>query len=127
MKILALIVAMLTAVAFDCRDAFAHTMTLTECHSFAWDVKQSAADRDAGATYKMQVESLPGLLNACRAANPIACAYKDESDDAQALTALGWIYGDAKAAAMTPKAIHDKVEQDCNDKLMEKLREVHGK
>lgn len=100
----------------------AHTMNVTECHTFAWDVKQAAADRDK-ATFKMQDAVFAASLEICHdAAHRMACIYKDDADTAQAENALGWVYANPK---LTPQQIHDKVESDCNEHLMDSLTNAH--
>lgn len=102
----------------------AHTMNVTECHSFAWDVKQAAADR-AKATLKMQMAALASSLEICKdSAHKLTCIYKDDSDDMQAINALNWIY-DGDGSKMTAQQIHDIAEENCTNKLMDKLNEGH--
>lgn len=107
----------------------AHTLSATECKAVAHDAFVATAERDVGVTFKMQIEQLASGLLACRDHMPVQCAYKDDQDDQRASTTIGWIYGNAEAAKMTPKQVRDRVESNCvaeNEHVMESLRQSHG-
>jgi hypothetical protein len=103
--------------------AVAHTMNETECHAFAWDAKQEAFDVK-NASLKMQLGVMATTLEICRdPAHRLTCIYKDDEDDAQAISTLNWIYGNLTLSA---KQVHDIVESNCKERLMESLRQSHG-
>lgn len=113
----------IAAVVFFATTAHAHTMNESECHTYAWDAKQEAFDR-AQATFKMQMAVMAASLEVCHdAAHKLTCIYKDDADVEQAINTLNWVYDNAK---MTPQQIHDKVQSDCNERLMDSLRQDHG-
>jgi hypothetical protein len=103
--------------------AHAHTMNDTECQAVAHDARVIASERDAGTiTYKMQIEQLAALLPICRDHQQF-CVYKDDADDAQADTMIGWIYANQ---SITPAEAHDKTLANCQEELMESVRAEHG-
>lgn len=113
----------------------AHTLDKAECSIIASDAKGIATERDHGITYKMQIEQLASLLPVCHERTPVTCVYKDDEDDTRAMSTIGWIYGDPRTAKLSPQAIHDRVQGNCeraaakaaaDEDLMEKLRQSHG-